>query len=120
MNTYTLTSNSKLNHNGIIVEAHDMAEARQRAKDFILEGFKVDAVLTATGDIHPLSVNSPKALNLINNATVICTIAGHRLYESPTHGDESPLLTIKDGKAKLTSFWEAPDVEDFLQKFATL
>jgi hypothetical protein len=65
-------------------------------------------------------MNSPKALNLINNATIICTVAGHKLYESPAHGDEYPLLTIKDGKVKLTSFWESPEVEDFLQEYASL
>ncbi len=54
MNTYTLTFNSKLNHSGIVVEAHDMAEARRIAKDTIIEGFDVDAVITTTGDLYPL------------------------------------------------------------------
>jgi hypothetical protein len=57
---------------------------------------------------------STKAQNLKNNATIIGKVAGVTYYESPSMGDESPLLIIWNGKAKKTYFWELPSLEEHI------
>lgn len=54
-----------------------------------------------------------KAKRLVEQATLIGTVCGVPFYESPTHGDESPLIYInKEGKAKLSDFWELPSYDE--------
>jgi hypothetical protein len=53
-----------------------------------------------------------KARTLAATATLIGTVNGIPFYESPTMGDESPLLMInEEGKVKRTSFWELPTLD---------
>lgn len=51
-----------------------------------------------------------KAINfLAKNPTLIGRVNGVDLYESPTLGDESPLIAITaDGRVKRTNHWELP------------
>jgi hypothetical protein len=52
---------------------------------------------------------------LANNPYYIGAVAGHKFYEHPTRGDESPLFVIgPDGKLKLSDHWEIPSVEELL------
>jgi hypothetical protein len=54
-----------------------------------------------------------KAKRLASEATLIGVVCGVPFYESPTHGDESPLIYInKEGKAKLSDFWELPSYDE--------
>lgn len=56
-----------------------------------------------------------KAKRLVNTATRVGIVAGVPFYESPTHGDEMPLIYItKAGKAKVSDYWELPDLQEFL------
>lgn len=57
---------------------------------------------------------SEKAQNFLSmNPLHVCTVAGIKFYESPTMGEDSPLLYInKYGKIKRSDFWEAPTFED--------
>lgn len=61
-------------------------------------------------------MNTPKtekALKLAAMGTLIGSVCGVPFYEHPVHGDESPLLYItKDGRVKLSDFWELPTVEE--------
>lgn len=51
-----------------------------------------------------------KAKRLVKIATHVGTVDGVPFYESPTMGDESPLLYIShDGKAKKSLDWELPE-----------
>ena len=46
---------------------------------------------------------------LAKNPTLIGRVLGVDLYESPTYGDESPLIAITpDGRVKKTDHWELP------------
>lgn len=50
---------------------------------------------------------------LAKKPTLIGCVAGHRFYEHPTYGDESPLIMITpDGKVKRSDHWELPAIED--------
>ena len=50
---------------------------------------------------------------LSKNPTLIGTVAGHRFYEHPDLGDESPLIEITPaGKVRRSEFWEVPDLWD--------
>jgi hypothetical protein len=54
-----------------------------------------------------------KAKRLASEATLIGVVCGVPFYESPAHGDESPLIYInKEGKAKLSDFWELPSYDE--------
>lgn len=45
--------------------------------------------------------------------TLIGRVRGYDLYESPTMGDESPLIAITpDGRVKKTYHWELPSYEE--------
>jgi hypothetical protein len=61
-------------------------------------------------------MNKPKtekAKRLTSVATLIGSVCGVPFYEHPTLGDESPLLYItKDGRAKVSDFWEMPTVDE--------
>jgi hypothetical protein len=55
-----------------------------------------------------------KAKQLAKYGTYIGAICGVPFYEHPTLGDECPLLYItKNGKAKLSDWWELPDPIEF-------
>lgn len=57
-----------------------------------------------------------KAKRLVKEGTLIGVVAGVPFYESPTMGDESPLLFIdKEGRAKISDFWELPYLEEVLE-----
>lgn len=46
---------------------------------------------------------------LAKNPTFLGRVNGVDLYESPTMGDESPLIAItSDGRVKRTEHWEVP------------
>ena len=52
---------------------------------------------------------------LAKNPYFVGEVAGVKFYEHPTLGDESPLVSIKDGVLKHTEFYELPrkcDLED--------
>jgi hypothetical protein len=50
---------------------------------------------------------------LAKNPTAIGTVAGHKFYEHPTLGDESPLIVITpDGNVQVSDFWELPTREE--------
>ena len=50
---------------------------------------------------------------LAKNPTLIGRVLGHAFYESPTYGDEAPLLVVTpEGKLKRTGFWELPSAEE--------
>lgn len=54
-----------------------------------------------------------KAKRVAKEATLIGSVCGVPFYEHPVHGDESPLLYItKDGRVKLSDFWEMPTVDE--------
>ena len=54
-----------------------------------------------------------KAKRLAIEATLIGTVCGVPFYESPTYGDEAPLLYInKAGQAKMSDFWELPSYDE--------
>jgi hypothetical protein len=58
-----------------------------------------------------LHTNAKKFLS--KNPTLISTVAGVRFYECPIQGEDVPLRAItKDGKLKMTDFYESPDVEE--------
>lgn len=50
---------------------------------------------------------------LANKPYLMGVVAGHKFYEHPTRGDESPLLVIgPDGKLKLSDHWEVPSWDE--------
>jgi hypothetical protein len=54
-----------------------------------------------------------KAKKLAREATLIGVVSGVPFYENPAFGDEAPLLYInKEGKAKLSDFWELPSYDE--------
>lgn len=54
-----------------------------------------------------------KAKRLVSQGTLIGTVCGVPFYESPTGGDEVPLLYInKAGAVKMSSFWELPSYDE--------
>ena len=60
-----------------------------------------------------LTENARKFLD--RKPTLIASVAGRRFYEHPTKGDESPLVEItREGKVRLSDFWEAPSLEDLI------
>lgn len=60
-------------------------------------------------------INKPrteKALALVATATLIGTVNGIPFYESPTMGEDAPLLFInEEGKVKRSDFWELPTLD---------
>jgi len=58
--------------------------------------------------INQASTEKAKAF-LAKNPTFLGRVHGVDLYESPTRGDESPLIAITaDGRVKKTDHWEVP------------
>lgn len=46
---------------------------------------------------------------LAKDPTFIGEVKGHKYYEHPTLGDESPLIEITPkGKVRISEFWELP------------
>lgn len=58
--------------------------------------------------------SSVKAISFMSkNPTFIGRVRGVDLYESPTHGDEAPLMALTaDGRIKRTDHWELPSFEE--------
>lgn len=54
-----------------------------------------------------------KAKRIAKEGTLIGSVCGVPFYEHPVYGDEVPLLYItKDGRAKLSDFYEVPTVDE--------
>lgn len=52
---------------------------------------------------------------LAKRPTLIVEYAGDRLYESPTYGDEVPLIAIlRDGRKLRTTFYDKPSLSEWL------
>lgn len=50
---------------------------------------------------------------LAKNPTLIGSVAGHKFYEHPTLGDESPLVVINpDGEIDISDWWELPTTSE--------
>lgn len=51
---------------------------------------------------------------IAKGAAYLGTVKGYDFYESPTYGDESPLLVITpEGLVMRTDEWEVPSAQDF-------
>ncbi len=61
---------------------------------------------------HKMTYSTKAAAFLAMNPTHLGTIANRKYYESPTHGDESPMFYIEDGKLRKSEFWDMESAQD--------
>ena len=67
MNNYTLLFNHTENNTGLVIEAHDMQDARALAAEEVRSGWTITAIKTESGDVYPFT--APAALPTVKTPT---------------------------------------------------